>query len=537
MCKKISVLAVAVALLLIQCSCRINPDAPEDQIINYRTSYEPFTLDPQIASDAAARLVIMNIFEGLVRLGMGESIIPGAAESWDISDDRLEYTFHIRKDAKWSDGTFLTADDFLYGLRRTFIPETGSDTAKSLYCIKNAESIQKGIADITTLGVIADGRDTLIIQLEYPEPDFLQLLTTPPAMPCQEDFFERAGGQYGRAWEKLLTNGAFCIKKNGWEHGEYIYLRRNENYNGIIRPVPAGIDIEIAADTVDMCRDIREGSTDCGEIYASEIKTAEETGLSIMATGEIVWGILFNTESKALRNTKLRQGLAAVLDREKLKESIPYGYTMTGNIIPDSAMIGDTAYRQIVGNNEIWKRKEAKELISRGLREEKAERVPEFVILCPDDEQIQRIASDLIEIWNGLTNRYINKKTVTISELSERISEGDYTIAITPLAVTGTAPLNTLQLFETGSRNIRALKSAEYDSIIEGIRRNQTIGSLDKIKKAERYLTEEVIFYPLFKGCRYYCCSEEVKRVIFHSYGGEADFIKAVKRPGGRKNE
>ena len=100
----------------------------------------PKNLDPQSAADAASRLVIANLFEGLVTIGEDGSVCPGAAESWDVSVDGLTYTFQLREDGKWSDGQPVTAADFVYGFQRLFDPATNAPGAADFTCIEEAEA-------------------------------------------------------------------------------------------------------------------------------------------------------------------------------------------------------------------------------------------------------------------------------------------------------------------------------------------------------------------------------------------------------------
>ena len=152
-------LSISISLVMIVIpSCTKKISSPNEQTIYYRISDEPVTLDPQIANDASSRLVIMNIFEGLVKLDNKNEPIRGAADSWKMNG--MEYEFHIRDGAKWSDGSPLTANDFLYGFQRTFMPLTDSQTAKTLFCIKNSEKIKKGQLDMSYLGEYAENAHT-----------------------------------------------------------------------------------------------------------------------------------------------------------------------------------------------------------------------------------------------------------------------------------------------------------------------------------------------------------------------------------------
>ena len=528
--KKMSALLLAAFICLSFCSCSDKEEKPEDQIIYYHVDNEPDTLDPQIANDASAQLIIMNIFEGLVRLDENNDAVPGAAESWDISGDNMMYTFHLRKNLKWNDGSELTAQDFVYGIRRTIQPQTASPTASTLFCIKNAETINKGEADIDMLGVFASDNNTLIIQLEYPDSDLLNLLATPPAMPCSKAFFDKAAGQYGRTDEKILSNGAFYIRENGWAHDEYVYLRKNENYVGKDKPVPAGVNITIGEIDTDICSAIKSGETDCGAISAAQTNKAKELGFHLKGFGDTVWGISFNTKDTTLQNSKIRNSLLAALDRKFILKELPENCTASANIIPDSAELDGNQYRKIVGNVTYSPSSKAANLLSEGLKESELTTLSNITIICSNDEKTQTFVNNIIQTWNDFTGGYFNKKPVPLSELKDTVSGENYQIIIAPLTIQGNTPLSTLELFESTSQyNTASLSSEAYDNFVSKIRKNLTSESAETVKEAERYLLDEGIFYPLYVENRYYASAENVTGIIFHPYGAEVDFFYAVK--------
>lgn len=527
--KRILGLFMAVLCLML-CACGKEPEGPEDQLIYYNIDSEPVTLDPQIANDSGARLVIMNIFEGLVRIGENNSIIKGAAESWDISADNLMYTFHLRKGLKWNDGTELKAGDFAYGITRSIQAQTSSPTAHTLFCIKNAEKINSGKADTDTLGVFATDDKTVVFQLEYPDADFLQLLATPPAMPCNKEFFEKTSGQYGRDSDKILCNGTFYIRENGWSHDEYIYLRNNKEYVGQSKPVPAGVNITIGKAYPDICAAIENGDIDCGAITNADMHRAEKAGFHLTSFGDTEWGISFNTKDELLSSRDIRCGLLASLDRKKILSSLPEHCTMTESIIPDSASVGDSSYRSKAGTLTFSGKEKPEVLLAKGMKAVNADAVTNITILCTDDEQTQSYVNNIIENWNNLTGGYFNKKPVPVSELKDRIESGRYEAVIAPLTIEGNTPLSTLELFESSAKyNVANYSSEEYDELVGNIRKNQSSADITATKEAEQHLIDNGIFYPLYTENRYYASASNVTGIIFHSFGAEADFSGATK--------
>lgn len=527
---KLLCVLLSLNILILFCACDKDSELPEDQIIYYNTDYEPVTLDPQIANDSSSRLIIMNIFEGLVRTDEDNNIIPGAAKNWEISKDRLMYTFHLRSGLKWNDGTKLTANDFIYGIKRTLIPQTSSATASTLYCIKNAEKINTGEADISSLGVFVTDESTIIFQLEYPDPDFLQILATAPAMPCNESFFKKTAGQYGRDDDKLLCNGAFYIREDGWEHNEYIYLRKNQEYIGEKKPVPAGVNITIGDTPDDICSAINEGSIDCGSITSADTERAKKLGFNIKGFGDTIWGISFNTNDEIFKNTDIRKALLSSLDKSYILKNIPQNCIVTENIIPDSALLDDKKYRNIAGNIKFTPSEFPDKLLSKALKNLKLDSITNITILCSDDDKTQLFVNNIIETWNKLSGGYFNKKPVPVSELKDRIENSNFEVVIAPLTIQGNTPLSSLEMFESSSKfNTASFHDKEYDADVENIRENQVAAEAENIKKIEQSLLDNGIFYPLYIENRYYATAANVTGIIFHPFGAEVDFFGAEK--------
>lgn len=528
--RKILCIVLVLTFGLIFCGCNKEPEQPEDQIIYYNVDFEPVTLDPQIANDSSARLIIMNIFEGLVRIDKENNITPGAAESWEISGDKMMYTFHLRDGLKWNDGSELTAEDFVYGIQRTLQPQTSSPTASTLYCIKNAKKVNKGEAEMSTLGIFVQNGNTIIFQLEYPDSDFLQILATAPAMPCNRTFFEQTAGQYGREDDKLLCNGAFFVRESGWGHDEYIYLRKNTEYVGEDSPIPAGVNISIGNTPADVCGAIADGTIDCGSITSAYTERAELLGFHLTSFGDTVWGISFNTSDEILADKNIRYSLLSAIDREYILKEIPENCIETTNIIPSSAELDEQQYRKIAGNVSFEPDSDPNKLLEKGLKETKLDTLPNITILCTDDEKTQAFVNNIIETWNNFTGGYFNKKPVPLSELKDRIEDGNFEAVIAPLTIQGNTPLSTLELFESTSKYNSAMFSSEdYDEMVSGIRKNLTSSEAENIRSAEQYLLDNGIFYPLYIENRYYASAANVEGIIFHPFGAEADFFYAKK--------
>ena len=148
----------------------------EKQVLRRANGAEPSTLDPQLATGTWESAIITDLFEGLVARDASGETIPGVASSWERSSDGLHYTFHLRDDAKWSDGTPLTAEDFVYSWRRILSPELAAPYAYMLFPIANAEAVNRGDKPVEALGVEASDPHTLEVTLARPTGYFIDML-------------------------------------------------------------------------------------------------------------------------------------------------------------------------------------------------------------------------------------------------------------------------------------------------------------------------------------------------------------------------
>ncbi|MEZ5564189.1 MAG: peptide ABC transporter substrate-binding protein [Gammaproteobacteria bacterium] len=198
-----------------------------EQILRRGNGAEPETLDPHRAEGVTSSNVLRDLFEGLVDEAPDGALIPGAAESWTISADGRVYTFKLRANGRWSNGDPVTADDFVFGLRRSADPATLSEYSAILYPIENAEAVVHGSLPPERLGVRAIDSHTLEIRLHSPTPYLLGLLTHSSTYPVHRQSVEKYGNLFARPGN-LVSNGAYSLK--AWVVQSYIQLVRNPYY-------------------------------------------------------------------------------------------------------------------------------------------------------------------------------------------------------------------------------------------------------------------------------------------------------------------
>jgi oligopeptide transport system substrate-binding protein len=184
--------------------------ASAKMVLNRSSAADPDTLDPHVSSGNSAAIVLYDIFLPLMTLDAKGEVVPGAAESYAVSADGLTYTFKLRPNLKWSDGTAMNADDFVYSFRRIQNPETGGRYAQWFWSIKNAQAVNKKEAKPEDLGVKALDPRTVQITLSSPSPIFLEIMATFTAAPVPRHVVEK----FGREWtapEHIVSNGAYMV--------------------------------------------------------------------------------------------------------------------------------------------------------------------------------------------------------------------------------------------------------------------------------------------------------------------------------------
>jgi ABC-type oligopeptide transport system substrate-binding subunit/tetratricopeptide (TPR) repeat protein len=190
---------------------------------------EPTTLDPALAPDAHTDCLIAHLFSGLVELTPEMDVIPDVARAWEVSEGGRAFLFHLREDARWSDGAPVTAHDFEYAWKRTLNPATGSQAASFLYDLRGARAFHRGEGSAEDVGVRALDDFTLRVTLEQPVGYFPQLLTHVSWYPVPRHVVERAGPGWA-AGAGLVSDGAFRL--DVWRPGERLELVRNPGYHG-----------------------------------------------------------------------------------------------------------------------------------------------------------------------------------------------------------------------------------------------------------------------------------------------------------------
>lgn len=335
-------------------------------IYNRGSAAEPETVDPHKTSTVYEAHVLRDLFEGLVMQDAKAELIPGVAESWTVSDDGKTYTFKLRENATWSDGSPVTAEDFVYSFRRLEDPATGAEYASMLYPIANAEEVNSGKAKPEDLGVKAVDARTLEVTLKAPTPYFLEMLTHQAAYPVNKAAIDSMGADWIKPG-KLVSNGAFTLAE--WVPNDHIKMVKNPKFHDaanvkidVVNFIPtedrSSAMKRFEAGELDSYDDLpTEQLTDLKAKFGDQIRVAPYLGTYYYA---------IKTDKAPWDNVELRNAVSMAIDRDFLAEKVWNNSMFPGySMVPPGIQGYTSAAATFADKSQIHREDEAKKILEK----------------------------------------------------------------------------------------------------------------------------------------------------------------------------
>src|SRR5690625_34259 len=489
------------------------------------------SLDAGKINDEMSAIILYAVSEGLVRTS-NDQIENGIAESYDISDDGLVYTFYLR-DAQWADGEPVTSYDFEYSFLRTLDPETGSSQTNEFAPILNAtEYASEDITDVTEVGIKAIDEKTLEITLERPEPFFLNLLAEGINFyPIREDFIEEYGEDYGSSPDKFIGNGPFVLTE--WERESSLVLEKNENYWN-----SDNVNLDKVVELILPDENTRVSMFELGDVDAvysvskTQVVNYPDHGVK---TGGTLQYLSFNSDAEnVLNNENLRKALSYAVDKEAIVEAIASpGSEAADRMIDPTIMIDDSPIVDVypfeseipaAGNLELAEEYLDKALDDLGITS--ADELPKINYISMDSPIHKLYAEALQERWNETIGVNVEVNILPVQQAIGALIEGEYDIFLVSES-TGVNPETLLKKFTVGNgNNYPNWENEEYTELIEKSASSQDMDErMDYLIEAESIILEEAAVVPVLLPGSVYLFKDYVHDLHYGRQTGSIEFI------------
>lgn len=508
-------------------------DKKDNEMIRWVEKSPLTTLDPSKVSANQDFTGVTAVSDGLYRQDKDGKPALALAESVKTNKDATIYTFKLRPDLKWSNGTDLTAHDFVYGWQRTNDPKTTAEYAYLFEGIKNADKIQTGKeTDLTKLGVKALDDRTLEVTLNQPMPALKNLLTMPPFFPQSQKFVEASGKRYGSEAKYVLSSGPFTVEKWSGSSDDY-YLEKNKFYydseavktNEIrVRSVQSGTGYNL----------FLSNATDYAELSALQAQASKHDRSYINnAGGSTAYLQMNRAKVKALNNTDIRRALSYSIDRDTFTNKVLGGTAIPAETLTPKGLVVDPntnkdfAESAKVDRAITYDPKLAKELFAKGMR---AEGLTELTLeLVTDDTDAAKDSAQYLQSqFQQLDGLTLNIKIVPFKQRIALTETRDFDLVITIWGADYSDPSTFLDLFQTGGTfNAGVWSNKEYDNLIEKANTTDVRSAKTRYHDyalAEQVLSKEMAVIPMYHRSTPALERTDVKNMAYHPAGATFDW-------------
>lgn len=447
-------------------------EGKKDGVLDINIASEPDSIDPALNTSVDGAIMISHLFESLIRWdddGSGNAVLkPGIAESWDVSDDGLTWTFKLR-DAKWSDGKPITADDFVYSWNRLVDPKTGADYEYMLDMVKGY--------DKKKLEISAPDPKTFVVKLSVKCPYFEEICAFPAVMPVRKDMIE-ANKTWTSSPDTLISNGPFKLEK--WDHNQAITMVKNPEYYDQDSVKAEKLSFHLQDDQNAIYASYRSGDLDfVNSVPQEEIKKLLETKELKIKPYVGTYFVCFNTEKPPFNDPKVRKAFSLAIDRnfiinqvtgrgeESATAYVPAGvYDAKGAEGDDFRKVGGDYYS--IKDEDYEKNvEEAKKLMEEAGFKDGAG-FPQIDYLYNTDENHKAIAEALQNMWQEKLGVKVNLQNQDWNVFLKERKEGNYNIARHGWIADYNDPMSFIDMWLTGGGNNDAqYKNPEFDKLVK----------------------------------------------------------------------
>lgn len=503
------------------------------QVLNWSETTQLSTQDPSLATDTTSFQALLNTGDGLYRLDKNNKPQLSLATKAKTSNNGKTYDFYLRKNAKWSNGDPITAKDFVYSYRRTVNPATKSQMAFYLYQIKNAQAINSGKKQPSSLGATAVSKYHLRVQLTRPLSYFKILLAWPLFFPQNQKVVQKYGKLYGTQAKYTVSSGPFTLTK--WNGNNKVWsLVKNKNYWDAKDVKLSKVNEQVSESTTTSYNLFQAGKADETGLTGQQVASNKnKVGYHARLSSAIRRLELNQNKVKAFKDLKIRQAFSYAINRQQLANNIlKDGSIPAKGFVPSGmgtnpktgAQFENDAY---VKSGVSYNLKKAKTLLQEGYKETGTKSI-NVTLLASDDDTSKQTAEFLQSQLDRLPNVNISVQSIPFTQLISRQTAGNYEITIKNWQAVFGDPINFLDVFQKGSSYLNnGWNNNQFNKLLdqsENVYGNDPVKRWDKLVAAEKILMKDQGTIPLIQVAHPQLLKTNVKGVSFNPTGVPYDF-------------
>lgn len=496
------------------------------QTLSIATNGELSILDSALYNDVPTSDMIGQINEGLYRVTNGSEVEPGQAETIEISEDGLVYTFTLREGLTWSNGEPVTAHDFVYTYQRLVDPTSGSVAATTVEVFKNAAAIRNGELAIDELGVVALDDRTLEITLEYPAPYLPKLLTGSRFLPVSQAFVEEVGTSYGTSSENIVSNGPFTIENWNGTNLEW-NLVKNANYWDADNVYLEDVLVQVVKETGTGADLFDAQQLDYAVLTDDFVQQYEGSEFFHSVPKATIGYLSFNTSREATGNANIRRAIAQAFDKELYANSvIQDGSTPLNGLVPVGFDVNEEGidFRDAQGDILVYNVEQAQADWQAGLDELGVDSL-QLELLTSDVDLSGRTAEYLqAQLQENLPGLTLTIRSVPLKNRIEFQRNLEFDIFYGTWAPDYQDAMNFIEQYRTdGGINFANYSNEAYDDLVEAA---QVEFATDPEQRREALLEAELIGVaqdavtaPIYQAASSYLLSTRVQNFEVYPFG------------------
>ena len=501
-------------------------EGKKDGVLDINIASEPETIDPQLNTAADGAIMLNHLFESLIRWdddGNGNAVLkPGMAESWEVSEDGLTWTFKLR-DAKWSDGKPVTAEDFVYAWNRLVDPKTGADYEYMLDMVKGYEEKK--------LDISAPDEKTFVVNLNVKCPYFEEICAFPAVMPVRKDIIE-AHKTWTQDPSTLISNGPFKLEK--WDHNSVLSMVKNEEYYDADSVKAEKLAFHLQDDQNAIYASYRSGDLDfVNSVPQEEVKKLLDSKELKVKPYVGTYFVCFNTEKEPFNDPKVRKAFSLAIDRNFIVNQVTgqgqqaaTGYVPAG--VYDAKGADGDDFRTTGGDyysikDEDYDKnvEEAKKLMEEaGFKD--GEGFPQIEYLYNTDENHKAIAEALQNMWQEKLGVQVSLQNQDWNVFLKERKEGNYNIARHGWIADYNDPMSFIDMWLTdGGNNDAQYSNPEFDKFVKAAKATSDQNErMENMHKAEDILIgEDNVVAPLYFYTNSYMIKPNIKGMYYTPLG------------------